>query len=174
MWADCGQDLRCPLTRKVVPARMDFDSAYRHGFLRVAACTLRTSIADPATNAESVLRVARECHDEGVALAVFPELPTWGSSIEDILLQASLLDAVEQALLDVVTGSADLLPVLVVGAPLRFRHRVYNTAVVIHRGRILGVVPKSYLPTYREFYERRQLAPGDDISTTIRIGGPDA
>ncbi|HET6259345.1 MAG TPA: NAD(+) synthase [Pseudonocardia sp.] len=153
---------------------MDFDSAYRHGFLRVAACTLSTSIADPAANAESVLRVARECHDEGVGVAVFPELTLSGYSIEDILLQDSLLDAVEQALLDVVTGSADVLPVLVVGAPLRFRHRVYNTAVVIHRGRILGVVPKSYLPNYREFYERRQLAPGDDISTTILIGGPDA
>ncbi|HEY4422538.1 MAG TPA: NAD(+) synthase [Pseudonocardia sp.] len=163
-----------PLTRKVVSTRMDFHSAYRHGFLRVAACTIKTSIAVPAANAEAVLRVARECHDDGVGVAVFPELALSGYSIEDILMQETLLDSVEEALLDVVTGSADLLPVLVVGAPLRFRHRVYNTAVVIHRGRVLGVAPKSYLPTYREFYERRQLAPGDDLSTTIRIGGPDA
>ena len=62
----------------------------------------------------------------------------------------------------VVEGSRDLLPVLVVGAPLRHRNRIYNCAVVIHRGRVLGVAPKSYLPTYREFYERRQFAPGDD------------
>ena len=60
-----------------------------------------------------------------------------------------------------VAESVDLLPVLVIGAPLRYAHRIYNTAVVIHRGRVLGVVPKSYLPTYREFYERRQMAAGD-------------
>ena len=152
---------------------MDFYSAYRHGFARVAACTHRTTLADPAANAESVLRVARACHDDGVAVAVFPELTLSGYSIEDILLQDSLLEAVETALADVVAGSADLLPVLVVGAPLRHLHRVYNTAVVIHRGSVLGVAVKSYLPTYREFYERRQMAPGDDMGGTIRLFGLD-
>ena len=123
--------------------------------------------------------LARECHDDGVALAVFPELTLSGYSIEDVLLQDSLLDSVEHALLDIVTASISLLPVLVVGAPLRHLHRIYNTAVVIHRGVVLGVAPKSYLPTYREFYERRQLAPGDDERGIIRIGeitapfGPD-
>ena len=96
-----------------------------------------------------------------------------GYSIEDILLQDALLDAVEDALLDVVAASADLMPVLVVGAPLRYQHRIYNTAVVIHRGKVLGVAPKSYLPTYREFYERRQMAAGDDVRGTIRIGDAD-
>jgi len=146
---------------------------YAHGFARVAACTHRTVLADPAANAASVLRIARECHDDGVALAVFPELTLTGYSIEDILLQDSLLEAVPAALADVVAGSEDLLPVLVVGAPLRHLHRIYNTAVVIHRGRILGVAPKSYLPTYREFYERRQMAPGDDVTGTIRLLGAD-
>ncbi len=149
---------------------MNFYSAYRHGFVRVAACTHRTTIADPAANAASVLRLARQCHDDSVALAVFPELTLSGYSIEDILLQDVLLDAVEDALLDIVAASTDLLPVLVVGAPLRYRHRVYNTAVVIHRGVVLGVTPKSYLPTYREFYEHRQIAPGDDERGSIRIG----
>ncbi len=152
---------------------MDFFSAYRHGFARVAACTHRTVLADPAANAASVLRIARECHDDGVAVAVFPELTLTGYSIEDILLQDSLLDAVENSLADVVAASADLLPVLVVGAPLRHLHRIYNTAVVVHRGRILGVAVKSYLPTYREFYERRQFAPGDDMTGTIRLLGGD-
>ena len=151
----------------------DFFGAYRHGFARVAACTHRTVLADPAANAESVLRIARACHYDGVAMAVFPELTLSGYSIEDILLQDSLLDAVEVALADVVAASADLLPVLVVGAPLRHLHRIYNTAVVIHRGAILGVAPKSYLPTYREFYERRQVAPGDDMGGTIRLLGAD-
>ena len=149
----------------------DFRSPYRHGFLRVAASTLRTSIADPPGNAESVLRVARECQDEGVALVVFPELTLSGYSIEDVLMQDTLLDAVETALADVIAGSADLLPLLVVGAPLRYRHRIYNCAVIVHRGRVLGVAPKSYLPTYREFYERRQMAPGDDVRAVLTVGG---
>ncbi|MFL0180530.1 NAD(+) synthase [Mycobacterium sp. SMC-15] len=149
----------------------DFYNAYRHGFARVAACTHRTTLADPAANAESVLQLARECHHDGVVLAVFPELTLSGYSIDDIVQQDSLLGAVEAALLDVVAASTELLPVLVVGAPLRYGHRVYNTAVVIHRGRILGVAPKSYLPTYREFYEGRQLAAGAGEHGLIRLGG---
>ncbi len=152
---------------------MDFYSAYAHGFVRVAACTHRTVLAEPAANAESVLRIARSCHDDGVAVAVFPELTLSGYSLDDILMQDSLLDAVEAAVADVVAGSADLLPVLVVGAPLRHLHRIYNTAVVIHRGVILGVAVKSYLPTYREFYERRQIAPGDDMGGVTRVLGAD-
>lgn len=152
---------------------MDFYSAYRHGFVRVAACTHHTTLADPQANAESVLRLAQACHDDSVALAVFPELTLSGYSLEDIVMQDALLDAVEDALLDVVAASADLMPVLVVGAPLRYAHRIYNTAVVIHRGRVLGVAPKSYLPTYREFYERRQMAPGDDVRGAIRMGDAD-
>jgi NAD+ synthase (glutamine-hydrolysing) len=152
---------------------MDFRSIYQHGFVRVAACTGHTAIADPPTNAEAVLAHARACAGEGVALAVFPELCLSGYSIEDLLLQDALLDGVEAALATVVAGSAELLPVLVVGAPLRHRNRVYNCAVVVHRGKVLGVAPKSYLPTYREFYERRQLAPGDDQGGEIRIDGVD-
>ncbi len=152
---------------------MGFTSLYRHGFARVAACTQRTALADPPANAEAVLRQARACHSDGVAVAVFPELTLSGYSIEDLLLQDPLLDAVETALGTVVAGSVDLLPVLVVGAPLRHRNRVYNCVVVVHGGQVLGVVPKSYLPTYREFYERRQMAPGDDQTGTIRVGGDD-
>jgi NAD+ synthase (glutamine-hydrolysing) len=152
---------------------MDFFSAYRQGFARVAACTHHTTLADPAANAESVLRMARSCHDDNVALAVFPELTLSGYSIEDILLQDTLLDAVEDAVLDIAEASTELMPVLVVGAPLRYANRIYNTAVVIHRGRVLGVAPKSYLPTYREFYERRQMAPGDDVRGAIRMGDAD-
>ncbi|MEH3143612.1 MAG: NAD(+) synthase [Mycobacterium kyogaense] len=150
---------------------MDFYSAYRQGFARIAACTHHTTLADPAANAESVLRIARECHDDNVGLAVFPELTLSGYSIDDIVMQDALLEAVDTAVAEVVAGSASLLPVLVVGAPLRHRNRIYNTAVVIHRGVILGVVPKSYLPNYREFYEKRQVAAGDDESGDIRVGG---
>ncbi|MFK0122543.1 NAD(+) synthase [Streptomyces nigra] len=151
---------------------MNFWSIYQHGFARVAACTGHTVIADPRANAEAALRQARRCAEEGVAVAVFPELGLTGYSIEDLLLQDVVLDDVERALDTVVAGSADLLTVLVVGAPLRHRNRVYNCAVVVHRGRILGVAPKSYPPNYREFYEKRQIAAGDDErGGTIRIGG---
>src|SRR5712675_534356 len=109
---------------------MDFYSAYRHGFVRVAACTHHTTLADPVANAESVLRVARDCDDDSVALAVFPELTLSGYSIEDILLQDALLDAVEVALLDIVVASAELMPVLVVGAPLRYKPRIFPYAAL--------------------------------------------
>jgi NAD+ synthase (glutamine-hydrolysing) len=153
---------------------VSFASLYRHGFARIAACTEPTAIADPPANAEAILRQARACDAEGVAVAVFPELTLSGYSIEDLLMQDVVLDGVLQALSTVVEASAELLPVLVLGAPLRHRHRICNCAVVVHRGQILGVVPKSYLPTYREFYERRQLAPGDDQrGGAIRLGGAD-
>lgn len=152
---------------------MDFYNAYRHGFVRVAACTHHAAIADPAANAQAVLRLARSCHDDGAALAIFSELTLSGCSIEDIVLQEALLDAVETALTDVVDASTDLRPVLVVGAPLRHRQRVYNTAIVVHRGAVLGVVPKSYLPTHRESYQRRHAAPGDGERGTLRLGGAD-
>jgi NAD+ synthase (glutamine-hydrolysing) len=153
---------------------VDFWSSYAHGFARVAACTVPVAIADPARNAEIVLEQARECHDESVALAVFPELALCGYSIDDLLMQQTLLDGVLAAIDTIVEGSASLLPVIVVGAPLVHGTRVVNCAVVIHRGRVLGVAPKSYLPTYREFYERRWFAPGDDRrGSTIRLGGQD-
>ncbi len=154
---------------------MDFDSAYAHGFARVAACTQPVSVADPARNAATVLEAARACHDDGVAVVVFPELCLSGYAIDDLVLQDPLLDAVLVALEEVVQASADLLPVLLVGAPLAFGNRLYNCAVVVHRGRVLGVVPKSNLPTYREFYERRHYAPGDDQrGRTVRLAGQEA
>ncbi|WP_305785406.1 NAD(+) synthase [Symbioplanes lichenis] len=151
---------------------MNFRSIYQHGFARIAACTGHTTIADPPANAAAILRQARALDAEGVAVAVFPELGLCGYSIEDLLLQDTLLDEVETALGEVVAGSAGLMPVLVVGAPLQHRNRLYNCAVVVHRGRILGIAPKSYLPNYREFYEKRQIAGGDDErGGTIRLFG---
>jgi len=150
---------------------MAFRSIYTHGFLRVAACTIETAIAEPARNAGAILDAARACHARAAGLAVFPELTVSGYALEDLFLQQTLLDAVEAALLTIAGETRDLLPVLVVGAPLRHRHRLYNTAVAIHRGTILGVVPKSYLPNYREFYEKRHFAPGAGLrGETIRVG----
>ena len=154
---------------------MDFYSAYAQGFARVAACTVPVALADPATNADRVLEQARACHDDSVAVAVFPELALTGYAVDDLFLQDALLSAVETALVRLVEESRELMPVLVVGAPLVLGSRVLNCAVVIHRGYVLGVAPKSYLPTYREFYERRWFAPGDDRrGLTISVAGQEA
>jgi NAD+ synthase (glutamine-hydrolysing) len=153
---------------------VEFYSAYDQGFARIAACTIPVAVADPAANVRTVLAQARECHEEGVAVAIFPELALSGYSADDLFLQDTLLAGVDAALAEIVVASTDLLPVLTVGAPLVHGTRVLNCAVVIHRGRVLGVAPKSYLPTYREFYERRWFAPGDDRrGTTIRVAGAD-
>ncbi len=152
---------------------MDFYNLYSHGFARVAACTFGIRMVQPMANAEAVLAQARECAEAGASLAVFPELTLTGYSIEDLLMQDTVLSAVEDALAWLVPQTEGLGCIVVVGAPLVSLNRIYNCAVVIHRGRVLGVVPKSYLPTYREFYERRQIGPGDDVTGEIRVAGED-
>ncbi|UDY24930.1 NAD(+) synthase [Nocardioides sp. Kera G14] len=152
---------------------MDFYSAYAQGFARVAAVTIPVAVADPATNAQSVIDQAQQLHAEGVAVAVFPELCLSGYAVDDLFLQDTLLTAVEEAIEAIVVASTDLTTVLVVGAPLVYKSRVLNTAVVIKGGEVLGVAPKSYLPTYREFYERRWFAPGDDVDDVINVAGED-
>ena len=158
----------------------DFRNLYRHGFARVAACTLPVSAADPARNAEAIVEQVRLRHEEGVAVALFPELSVSGYSVEDLFLQDVLLDEVDRAIVTIASATRGLMPLVVVGAPLRSGSRVYNCAVAIKGGEVLGVAPKSYLPTYREFYERRWYAPGDDqVGEDIRVGeleapfGPD-
>ena len=153
---------------------MDFYSAYAQGFARIAAVTLPVHLADPAANAAAVIEQARACHDDHVAVAVFPELCLTGYSVDDLFLQDTLLQAVEEAVAEIVAASEDLMTALVVGAPLVHENRVFNCAVVVHRGAILGVAPKSYLPNYREFYERRWFAPGDDRELEwITVAGQD-
>ncbi|MBD2759439.1 NAD(+) synthase [Yimella sp. cx-573] len=151
---------------------MDFYSAYAQGYARVASCTVPTAIADPATNAASIIEEVKAVHDDGVAVAIFPELCVSGYAIEDLLLQDPLLDAVPDALATIAQATKDLRPLVVVGAPLRHGLRLFNCAVVIHAGEIIGVAPKSYLPNYREFYEKRHFASGDEqVGEWIRLGG---
>jgi NAD+ synthase (glutamine-hydrolysing) len=140
---------------------MTFRSLYRHGFARLAACVIRSAPGDPQANAASILAAATRCHDQGAAVAVFPELCVSGYAIDDLLLQDALLDGVHQAIDEIAAGSAALSALLLVGAPLRCGSRLFNCAVAIQRGRVLGAVPKIHLPNYREFYERRHFASGD-------------
>lgn len=148
-----------------------FLSIYRQSFVRVAACRPRCRAADPTFNLAQTLALAREGDAQAVALMVFPELGLSGYSIDDLLLQRALLDDVEARIVDLVKESRELRPVLLVGAPLRREGRLYNCAVAIHGGRILGVVPKGHLPNYREFYEKRWFSSGRDMKGEIKVGG---
>ncbi|MCZ0857789.1 NAD(+) synthase [Actinomyces israelii] len=155
------QDAPTPPPATGRPA-IEFRSAYDQGFARVAAVTLPVALANPAANATAIIEQARTLSDDGVCLAAFPELSLTGYSIDDLLLGDVLLDEVLAAIETIRAASAGLLPAIVVGAPLREGNRLYNCAVVIQGGAVRGVVPKSYLPTYREFYEKRHFADGAD------------
>src|SRR5690606_30004139 len=134
-----------------------FHAPRRHGFVRVAAATPVVHIADPAANAEEHERLIRQAGEQGVDLLIFPELSLSAYAIDDLHLQAALLDEVERQIAR-LTEVADEAGVLaVVGAAL------FNCAVVLGGnrggGEVLGVVPKTYLPNYREYYEKRWFAP---------------
>ena len=146
---------------------IEFLSAYDQGFARVAAVTLPVVPVDPAANAAAIIEQARTLADDGVCLAAFPELCLTGYAIDDLLLSDVLLSDVLAAIETLRAASAGLLPALVVGAPLRLGDRLYNCALVIQGGRVRGVAPKSYLPTYREFYEKRHFAPGDALPAGV-------
>ncbi len=137
-----------------------FFSHQQQGFVRAAACTPRVHVGDPTANLAETLALARQGHDAGCDLMVFPELGISSYAIDDLFGQDALLDAVEAALGELAGASAKLRPVLVVGAPIRRNGRLYNCAVVIHGGRILGATPKTFLPNYREYYEKRWFASG--------------
>lgn len=146
---------------------IEFLSAYDQGFARVAAVTLPVVPVDPAANAAAIIEQARTLAEDGVCLAAFPELCLTGYAIDDLLLSDVLLSDVLAAIETLRAASADLLPAIVVGAPLRLGDRLYNCALVIQGGRVRGVAPKSYLPTYREFYEKRHFAPGDALPAGV-------
>jgi len=153
---------------------MNFASLYSHGFVRVVATVPHMQIGEPRLNAERTLALARQASEDHAALVIFPELGLSGYSIDDLLHQTALLDGVEEAIGRIAGESVDLGPVMLVGAPLRHEHGVFNCAVAIHRGRVLGVVPKSYLPEYREYYEKRQFrAARDAVGDRIRLVGDD-
>ena len=154
-------------TVNAAATNIEFLSAYDQGFARVAAVTLPVVPVDPAANAAAIIEQARTLADDGVCLAAFPELCLTGYAIDDLLLSDVLLSDVLTAIETLRAASADLLPALVVGAPLRLGDRLYNCALVIQGGRVRGIAPKSYLPTYREFYEKRHFAPGDALPAGV-------
>jgi len=137
-----------------------FHSIYSHGFIRAAVCVPSLRVADPPFNLERTLALARAASKDNVAVALFPELGISAYSNDDLFHQDALLESSMSALERLRKESETLTPVLIVGAPLRFDAKLFNCAVVIYRGRVLGLVPKTYLPNYREFYEKRQFTSG--------------
>ena len=152
-----------------------FHDMHRHGFVRLATGTPQVRTADVVYNAAGILTEAGRAHDRNVDLVLYPELSLSSYAIDDLHLQGALLDAVEREVGRIVAASAELTPVLVIGAPLRHNGRLYNCALAIGQGRLLGVVPKSYLPNYREFHEKRWFARGGTChGLTIAVGGLEA
>jgi NAD+ synthase (glutamine-hydrolysing) len=141
-----------------------FHSIHTHGLVRAAVCTPAVIPGDPGFNTVETLRLAREGDAAGCDLMLFPELGISAYAIDDLFLQDAMLRRVEAEIGTLVAASTALKPVLIVGAPLAHNGRLYNCAVAISRGRILGVVPKSFLPNYREYYEKRWFAPGAGVT----------
>ncbi len=145
------------------PDGQPFHSPLGHGFVRVAAAVPELRVGDPAFNTERTLALARRADAEGAALVAFPELGLAGYSSEDLFHQSALLDGVAAGLEALLAASAELAPLILVGAPLATEGGLFNAAIAIHRGRILGAIPKSFIPEYREYYEKRQFRAARDL-----------
>ncbi len=150
----------------------DFFNAFNHDFVRVAVGVPRVQVADPAFNAAQTIELMERAAGERAVVALFPELGLSAYTCDDLFHQRALLDAVDLGLERVLAASEHLPLLVVVGMPLQVQHLLFNCAVVVHRGRVLGVVPKTYLPNYREFYEARYFASGDVArQTSVEIAG---
>ncbi|WP_343518017.1 NAD(+) synthase [Sphingomonas sp.] len=155
-------------------AKHRFYSIHAHGMVRVGACTPHASAGDIAANTASHIELAKQGDAAGADLLVFTELGITGYAIDDLHFQDAVLRATRQGLAELIAATAKLRPALVVGAALERNGRLYNCAVVIARGNVLGVVPKSYFPNYREYYEKRWFASGAGLSGEIELAGQTA
>ena len=158
-----------------MPSRGDFFNLYRHGFVRVAVATPRVRIGDPRHNADATLELMQQAARDKALLAVFPELGLSAYTCDDLFHQRTLIDAAESALAQLLARTRNLPLAALVGLPVAVDGRLYNCAALLCRGRLVGVVPKTYLPNYREFYEARQFTPGDSSPrSAIALAGQDA
>ena len=137
----------------------EFFDLYQHGFIRAALGVPEVRVADPAFNAARTTELIRQADDARAVLAVFPELGLTAYSCEDLFHQQTLLDGAEEALGTVLRATRQSSLIAVVGLPVRVDDLLFNCAAVLHQGVILGLVPKTFLPNYREYYEMRHFAP---------------
>lgn len=145
------------------------------GFLRAAAASIPVAVADPRRNAAAICARIDQAHRAHAALLVLPELCVTGYTCGGLFLSALLLDAAEEALMNICAHTQNRAPVVVLGVPLRAGGKLYNCAAVLHRGRILGVVPKTWLPNYDVFAEKRCFASAAAYSGPgcVPVGGQD-
>ena len=149
-----------------------FFSARTHGFVRVAAATPVVHTADPVANAEEHIALIRQAAERGVDLIVFPELSLSAYAIDDLHMQGALLDEVERQIVRVAGATAETGVAAVVGAPVRHGDRLLNAALVLAEGEIVAIVPKTYLPNYREYYEKRWFSPAQpDRAHMVQFAG---
>lgn len=150
----------------------NFYNLYNHDFIRVAVGIPSVRVADPAYNADQTLALMRQAMDRKAILVLFPELGLSAYTCDDLFHQRALLDGCRDALAKILEASASWPIVAAIGMPLEVDHLLYNCGVIVSRGRVLGVVPKTYPPNYREFYELRQFHPGDHaLRGEIEIAG---
>jgi NAD+ synthase (glutamine-hydrolysing) len=155
-----------------VKAGEDFFNLYNHDFVRAAVAVPSVRVADPAFNARAIMDLMARAAERQAAVVLFPELCLSAYSCEDLFHQSALIETCRAALGEIVERSRAWPIVAVVGVPLVVDQRLFNCGVVIARGRILGVVPKTYLPNYREFYEMRQFSHADmAVRDTIELCG---
>lgn len=153
----------------------NFMNIYSHGIARVAVGVPRCRVADPGFNAGETIEMMQAAAARGAVVIAFPELGISAYTCDDLFHQSALLDACEDALARIAKASEDIAALVVVGLPLRRDRQLYNCAAVLHRGSIVGVVPKTYLPNYGEFYEARYFAPADSaLPGTIDVCGREA
>jgi NAD+ synthase (glutamine-hydrolysing) len=153
----------------------EFFNLYSHGFARVAVATPLVRVGDPQYNLESTLELTREAAREKAVLAVFPELGLSAYTCDDLFHQQVLVDTAEQSLAALLKACKNLPIAALVGLPVAVDGLLYNCAALVCQGRLAGVVPKIYLPNYREFYEGRQFTPGDTArQTEITLAGQTA
>ena len=142
-----------------------------YGFVKVAAAVPLVQVADCFYNIEKIEGLMRQASEKGVQIIAFPELSVTGYTCLDLFAQQTLLDGAEEALLQLVSNTADLDILTIVGVPLRTENRLINAAVVFQKGAIRGVVPKTYLPNYKEFQEQRWFTSVTELrESTISIG----
>jgi NAD+ synthase (glutamine-hydrolysing) len=155
--------------------KRDFFNLYRHGFARMAVATPLVRVGDPQYNLDATVELMREAAKEKAILAVFPELGLSAYTCEDLFHQQALIDAAEQALGEILRRTRNLPLAALVGLPVALEGLLYNCAALVCQGRLVGVVPKIYLPNYREFYEGRQFTPGDTArKDAVRLAGQQA
>jgi NAD+ synthase (glutamine-hydrolysing) len=150
----------------------DFSNPYSHGFARLAVATPLVRVGDPAYNAAQTEALMRDAARGKAVLAVFPELGLSAYTCDDLFHQQALIDAAADSLQQLSEKTRNLPIAALVGLPVAVDGLLYNCAALLCRGRLVGVVPKTYIPNYREFYERRQFTPGDACQRSeIRIAG---